>query len=131
MSGRNVKEEKKRIMMIAAAMIVAGLACSILTVVAYDRFFAQKVIAVDLAGFVARQRDRFVSGEITAPELVDNIDGILRRMGERSGKDIIVLDGVVSGKVERLGPGPDGEHEMLRHRPGKQEGGDVRPIDRI
>ncbi len=102
MPGRSARMEKKQFMAIAAAMVVLGLACSVLTVVVYDRFFAQKVIAVDLAGYVAGEKERYVKGEISAGELLDNIDGALRRMGESPCKDVLVLDGAVSGDVKRL-----------------------------
>lgn len=108
MSGHSASMEKKRIAAMAAAIIIACLACSILTVAAYDRFFAQKVIAVDLAGYVAGEKERYVKGEISAGELLDNIDGALRRMEERSRKDVLVLDGAVSGDVKRLELGLEG-----------------------
>lgn len=101
-SGPAGRVEKKRAMAAAAVAVILGFACSILTVAVYDRFFAQKVVAVDLAGYVAGQRDRFVSGEITATELTDNIEGILRRMGNGPKNEVLVLDGAVAGNVKRM-----------------------------
>jgi len=83
--------------------------------VAYDRFFAQKVVAVDLTGYVAGQKDRFVAGEITAQELMDSIEDVLRYIGERPKKEVLVLDEAITGNVERL------ELEPLRAVPGQGE----------
>lgn len=108
-------------MAVAAGMVVLGLACSVLTVVVYDRFFAQKVIAVDLAGYVAGEKERYVKGEISAGELLDNIDGALRRMEDRSSKDVLVLDGSVSGDVKRLELGFEGPLRVKDRRNDRTE----------
>ncbi len=115
MSGRSADRQWKRIMTMVAAVIVAGFACSVLTVAAYDRFFAQKVVAVDLTGYVAGQKNRYVAGEITARELIDSIEGVLRYIGERPKKEVLVLDEAISGNVKRL------ELEPLQAVPGPGE----------
>ncbi|OGQ97132.1 MAG: hypothetical protein A2521_10765 [Deltaproteobacteria bacterium RIFOXYD12_FULL_57_12] len=44
------------------------------TVAIYDRQFAQKIVALDLKGYIRQQRDRMVAGELDEAQLRKNLD---------------------------------------------------------
>jgi hypothetical protein len=81
-------------------VIVSSIACSAATVAAYDLFFAQKIVAVDLVSFIASQKDDYARGEITAEELAANIENLARQMGKKRRNKVLVLEEAVAGNVE-------------------------------
>jgi hypothetical protein len=50
-------------------VIVIALFTALLTIVGYDRFFAGKLVMVDLSGFVKEQRELFAQGKIGEAEV--------------------------------------------------------------
>jgi hypothetical protein len=81
-------------------VIVTSVICCAATIIAYDRFFAQKIVAVDLVSFIVSQKEDYARGGITAEELVANIENLARQMGKKRGNEILVLEEVVAGDVE-------------------------------
>lgn len=88
--------------------IAVSLACCTVTIAAYDRFFAQKIVAVDLAACIASQKEDYTAGRITAGQLVGNIEVLLRRMEKRRRNEILVLEEAVAGDVTHHSLGPAG-----------------------
>ena len=86
--------------------IAVSLVCCTVTIAAYDRFLAQKIVAVDLAACVASQKEDYAAGRITAGQLVENIEVLLRRMEKKRRNEVLVLEEAVAGDVERRGLGP-------------------------
>lgn len=99
------------------AVVVVCLACSTSVVVIYDRFFAQKVVAVDLSGYIGEQKRHYMAGRLTAGELIENIEYLLRQMGRRPKNEVQVLNEALAGNVKKLElrpsrmPVPDEEEE--------------------
>lgn len=88
--------------------IAVSLACSSVTVAAYDRFFAQKIATVDLAACIASQKEDYAAGRITAGELVENIEGILKKMGKKARNEVLVLEETVAGDAKHYDLGAGG-----------------------
>ena len=59
---------------VAALSLLISLAVSAGSVYVYDRYFAQKIVAVDIKGYIAHQRDLYLSGKETGKEFRANID---------------------------------------------------------
>ena len=79
--------------------IAVSLVCSSVTIAAYDRFLAQKIVTVDLAACIASQKEDYAAGRITAGELVENIETLLRRMENKKRNEVLVLEEAVAGDV--------------------------------
>lgn len=94
-----------------AIVITTSIVCSVAVVAAYDLFFAQKIVAVDLASCIASQKEEYTSGRITATQLVENIEVFLRRMEKRKRNEILVLEEAVAGDIRRHSLGNDGGGE--------------------
>ncbi|MDA8172193.1 MAG: hypothetical protein M0Z48_10265 [Nitrospiraceae bacterium] len=58
---------------VAISLIISMLA-SAGSVYVYDRFYAQKIVAVDIKGYIAAQRDLYLSGKETGKQFRANID---------------------------------------------------------
>ncbi|MEW6715538.1 MAG: hypothetical protein AB1306_10670 [Nitrospirota bacterium] len=44
--------------------ILISLLVSLASIFVYDRFFVQKIVAVDIKGYIAEQRDLYISGKL-------------------------------------------------------------------
>ena len=93
-------------------VITTSIACSAVAVAVYDLFFAQKIVAVDLASSIASQKEEYTAGKITAAQLVENIEGLLRRMEKRKGNEVLILEEAVAGDIR---------HHSLRNDEGGEE----------
>ena len=73
-------------------VFACSVLCSVATVAVYHMFFSQRTVVMDIAGFIASQRDGYVSGKISAGDLVHAIDGLVDRIGAVKRNEAIVLD---------------------------------------
>lgn len=73
-------------------VLVCSMACSVLTVAAYHVLFSQKTVVIDIAGFITAQKEGYMTGKISARELVDNIDSLMSRIKTVKMDDVLVVD---------------------------------------
>lgn len=91
-------------MFLIRAPVLAGLvivlacstACSVLTVAAYHVLFLQRTVVMDIAGFIASQKEGYTAGKISAGELVHNIDSLMSRIGSVKKDRVLVIGPPVS-----------------------------------
>lgn len=96
--GRGVKE--------IVIVITMSIVCSAAAIAVYDLFFAQKIVAVDLVSSIASQKEDYAAGKITADELVENIEGLVRQIGKKRRNEILVLEEAVAGDVKHYNLAP-------------------------
>lgn len=62
----------------------------------YDQFYAQKVVAFDLKGFIAQQRDGYITGAITPDQFRANLDKLeVAMLSEPPNHVMIMGDAVI------------------------------------
>lgn len=70
--------------------------------VAYDHFIAQKIVAVDLKGFIAQTRDDYLAGKITDVQMrasFDRMEAVAKAIPKN--KVVLMGDAVIQG-VEKI-----------------------------
>lgn len=91
---------------ISITVIVCVLILNILvssgTVFLYDRYFAPKIVAVDLQGYIAKQKDLFLDGKIDEEQFRLNIDRLEKAIDEVPKNKIILTGDVVIRNAEVL-----------------------------
>jgi hypothetical protein len=71
----------------------------------YDRWFAQKIVALDVKGYIAEQRDQFISGRISEEQLKQNFDRLEKVKEKVPANRVIILgDVLVRKNVEVIEP---------------------------
>jgi len=71
------KEQPKRqpgTMALIGACLVVSLGASLATIAGYDRWYAQKVVSVDIKGYISQQRDNYLAGKLSDEELRKSFD---------------------------------------------------------
>jgi len=106
--GKNNSGAKLFLIALAASVISSAI-----TIAVHDVFFAQKIAAINLADRIASQREDYAAGRITAGELVENIDRLLKHMQQKSKGEILVLEEAIAGEVKHydLGAAVAGEED--------------------
>jgi len=64
----------------------------------YDRYMAPRVVAVDIKGFIERQRDLYVSGKINDEQLKANLDAMEHRIKSMPKNVVMITADVVVGE---------------------------------
>jgi hypothetical protein len=64
----------------------------------YDQFFAQKIIMLDLKGYVATLRDLYIAGKIDDKQLQSAIDRIEVVINNQPKREVIITSDVILGK---------------------------------
>lgn len=81
-------------------VVLCSMTCSVATVAVYHVFFSQKTVVMDIAGFIASQKEGYVTGKISAGELVENIDSLVSRMRALQKRRILIIDRAATGPVK-------------------------------
>ena len=78
--------------------IVIVLLLLLLALFSYDRMFAQKVVVVDLAGYLRTQKALLAAKEITEQQWKDNLDHVEKSLNDHAGNNpnhVVILKEVV------------------------------------
>lgn len=92
----------------AGRFLASALICVVVSagmIAGYDRWFAQKIVALDVKGYIAEQRDLFISGKIDEEQLKRNFDRLEKIKEKVPGNRVIILgDVLVRKNVEVIEP---------------------------
>ncbi|APG23984.1 hypothetical protein [Syntrophotalea acetylenica] len=83
---------------------LVSLSVSIGSVWAYDRYFAQKVVAVDIQGFLDIQKQEFLRGAIDERELERRMDRLEKVVDTIPSRYAVLMGDVVIRHVEVIKP---------------------------
>jgi len=89
-------------MNIVLTMLAVSLLCSTMSVAAYDRFFAQKIVTINLRDFIEHQRDLYLAGKLTHDQVKQNLDGLIASVKKAPKNKIIILEDVVANSTEKF-----------------------------
>ena len=108
---KEASELRKEPRKILSHWLAAGLLClgisivsSVVSIVAYDRYFATRIVAVDIKGFIAGQRDLFVQGKINDDQLKRNIESLERLIENIPSNEVVIMGDAVVRNAETIKP---------------------------
>ena len=89
---------------VAALCLLISMAVSAGSVYVYDHYFAQKIVSVDIKGYIAKQRDLYLSGKETGKQFRANIDKLATAVkGIPQNRVAIMGDAVIkNAEIEKL-----------------------------
>jgi hypothetical protein len=77
---------------------------SVLSVLVYDRYFATKIVAVDVRGFMEEQKKRYLSGAIGDERLKEEIEKLEKAISGVPSNKVVLMGEVVVRNAESLVP---------------------------
>jgi hypothetical protein len=84
--------------------LLISLLMSLASIFVYDRFFVQKIVAVDVKGYIAEQRDLYISGKINEEQLKANIDRMENAVMSIPKNKVIIMGDAVIRNAEVVRP---------------------------
>ncbi len=92
--------------LIATAVIslVVSLLTATTVVAVYDQRYAQKVVTIDLKGYIRNQRDKAVNNEVGDDELRRNIDAMETALLAEPANHTVLLKDVVLRNAPEIRP---------------------------
>lgn len=87
-------------------VVIIAVLAAVVTVLVYNRYFAQDVVMVDLTGYIKQQRTLFTEGRIDKARVSANLDRF-QKFIDSQPKNVMVLtkDVVLAGGREIRPPG--------------------------
>lgn len=81
-----------------------SLASSAASILVYDRYFATRIVAVDVKGFIAEQRDLFVQGKIDDEQLRKNIESLEKAIENIPSNEVVIMGDAVVRNAKTIRP---------------------------
>ena len=95
----------KNLLAAMALCLLMSLAASAVTLFAYDRWYAQKIVAVDLKGYITLQRYKYRDGKINDEDLRKAFDRLEKEMDAIPKNRVVIMadTAVRNAEVFKLG----------------------------
>lgn len=84
--------------------VVISIFASLAIVAGYDRWFAQKVVAVDIKGYIAQQRDSYLAGKLNDADLRKSFDRLEAAIKAIPKNRVIIMGDAVVRNAETVEP---------------------------
>ena len=97
-------QEGMGIPVVACICLLVALITSFASVYSYDRWYAQKIVAVDIKGYIAQQRDNYMAGKLTDEELKRSFDHLENVVIAIPKNRVVIMGDAVVRNVETIKP---------------------------
>ena len=101
------KEQPKQppgLIPIMALCLAVSLGASLATIIGYDHWYAQKIVAVDIKGYIAQQRDNYLAGKLNDDELKRSFDRLETVITAIPKNRVIIMGDAVVRNAETVKP---------------------------
>lgn len=95
------KGPKSKLLMM---VIVVSILCSSVTTATYDRFFAQKIVKVNMQQYLSKQRELYFAGKLSKEEVENNLGRYINSIKNQPKNRVVVLEDVIASGAEKLNP---------------------------
>jgi hypothetical protein len=89
---------------IAILCVLVSVASSVASLAAYDSWYAQKLVAVDIKGYISDQRDKYIAGKLTDDELKRSFDKLEQVVTAIPKNKAVLMGDLVVRNVETIKP---------------------------
>jgi hypothetical protein len=89
---------------IVALCLAVSFGASLATIVGYDRWYAKKIVAVDIKGYIARQRDDYLAGKLNDDELRKSFDRLEAVILAIPKNRVVIMGDAVVRNAETVTP---------------------------
>lgn len=91
--------KKTLIFLIALNLVLTGG-----MIYTYDKFFAQKIAALDVKGYLEEQRNLFVARKIDEEQFKRNLDALEKAVKNAPRNKVIIMGDAIVGHAETINP---------------------------
>lgn len=94
-----------------ALTVLSSIICSVITVASYHVYFLQKTVVLDIGAYIASQKEGYLAGNISAVELVENIDALVSEINTAKRNKVYILNTPAAGVAKQNHPVQAGEDD--------------------
>ena len=94
-----------------ALTFLSSIICSVITIASYHVYFLQKTVVLDIGAYIASQKEGYLAGNISAGELVHNIDALVSEINAANRTRVYILNTPAAGAVKQNRPVQTGEDD--------------------
>ena len=87
-----------------ALCVAISFGASLTAIYGYDRWYAQKIVAVDIKGYIARQRESYLAGKMTDYELKKSLDRLESVITAIPRNRVVIMGDAVVRNAETVNP---------------------------
>lgn len=91
-------------MRLVALIVLISMLASTASLIIYDRFFALKIVAFDITGFITSQKKQFYEGKITETELLRSLDEVDELLNRENKTTLILNSNAVIRNAKLIKP---------------------------
>ena len=88
----------------ASLCVAISFGASLIAIYGYDRWYAQKIVAVDIKGYIARQRESYLAGKMTDDELKKSFDRLESVITAIPRNRVVIMGDAVVRNAETVNP---------------------------
>jgi hypothetical protein len=106
---KKVKEEVRKsgvglsLFKVLLINVLVSFLVAVGVVYVYDRYYAQKIVAFDLRGYMLGLRDMYIAGKINDEGLKQAIEAVYITMKNQRGNKVVLMKDVILNSVEEIG----------------------------
>ena len=87
-----------------ALCVAISFGASLAAIYGYDRWYAQKIVAVDIKGYIARQRESYLAGKMSDDELKKSFDRLESVITAIPRNRVVIMGDAVVRNAETVKP---------------------------
>ena len=87
-----------------ALCVAISFGASLTAIYGYDRWYVQKIVAVDIKGYIARQRESYLAGKMTDYELKKSLDRLESVITAIPRNRVVIMGDAVVRNAETVNP---------------------------
>lgn len=106
-SNNHPKEYPKRqpgTLALIGICLAVSMGASLASIAVYDHWYAQKVVAIDIKGYIAQQRDNYLAGKLNDEELRKSFDRLEAVITSIPKNRVIIMGDAVVRNAETVKP---------------------------
>lgn len=89
---------------IVSISLLIALTTSFSSLYSYDRWYAQKLVAVDIKGYIAQQRENYIAGKMNDEELKRSFDRLESVVIAIPKNKVVIMGDAVVRNIETIKP---------------------------
>ena len=99
-----IKQQNPGLLFFVCIALLVSIVTSVGVVAVYDLRYAQKIVTMDLKGYIRTQRDKVMSGELTDEQLRRKIDAMEAALLAEPDNHTVLLKEVVLRNAREIKP---------------------------
>ncbi len=83
-------------------LLIMNTVVTAVSVYIYDRYFAQKVVVIDIRSYMMDRKNLFLTGKISEKQFTESVDNIENTLQKTNKRTVVLLGDAVVRNAEKI-----------------------------